>query len=283
MPKNNTTPDPIALKMLRLLFRIFTPLFPKLMGKLAYHLWFTPPKTKMPDIEKAYAKSAKSWFITVDGLKILVRSWGEGPTVLFIHGWGGRGTQVSSFIDKLNHLGFNVMSFDLPAHGRSEGKQTNAFSIANVTQEIINNISNLHTVMTHSFGGVIYGYCYTSLPTLKNIVMFCPPSTLNVAFKQFSEALELTPSIKVYLEQQLTLNFGDDIFEKLSLIKNVQKIAQPVLVVHDKEDDVVPFQEGKEVAQAIEHCTFYETNELGHRKVLFDKNVVEFVLTFLQK
>jgi pimeloyl-ACP methyl ester carboxylesterase len=281
MAKNKTNKDPIPLILMRLAFKTLPPLLPTMMGRYAYNLWITPARTKVPEAEQIAAKKAKASFITVDGLKIRVWSWGQGPTVLFIHGWGGRGTQISSYIEALNQAGFNVMSFDMPAHGQSDGKQSNAFEIANVLNAIIKQIDDLHSVMTHSFGGIIFGVYYNPTLTLKNIIMFCPPSDLKTAFNQFSDTLQLPQSIQDFIVKKLKADFGSDVFEKVSLLNNGAKIRQPVLVVHDKQDDVVPFQDGKAVDKILAHGTLYETTELGHRKVLFDKVVVEHVLQYL--
>jgi pimeloyl-ACP methyl ester carboxylesterase len=281
MAQNKKDNDPIALKLMRLMFKILTPVMPDIMGEYAYKLWITPPRIKASEREQVFVDKAKASFITVDGLKIRVWSWGEGPTVLFIHGWGGRGTQISGFIDVLNTAGFNVMSFDMPAHGQSAGKRTDGFSIVKVTSEVIKHISNLHSVITHSFGGIIFGHYYHPQLTLKNIVMICPPATLNTAFNQFSDALQLPKSVQAFVLKRLKENFGDNVFEHFSLIKNAADITQPVLVVHDKQDDVVPYQDGKDVAHILKQGSFYETNELGHRKILYDKAVIDYISQYI--
>lgn len=271
----------MALKLMRLMFQVLTPVIPGIMNRYAYNLWITPLRIKAPEREQIFADKAKASYIIADGLKIRVWSWGEGPTVLFIHGWGGRGTQISCFIDALTNAGYKVMSFDMPAHGQSEGKQTNAFNVSKALTEVIKQIDNLHTVITHSFAGTIFGYYYNPQLPLKNAVMICPPATLNTAFNQFIEMLSLPLSVQDYILRKLKENFGEDVFEKLSLINNAAKITQPVLVVHDKEDDVVPYQDGRDIVNALQLGTLYETRGLGHQKVLYDNTVIERILQFI--
>lgn len=271
----------MTLQLTRLGFKIFTPLLPDLMNEHAYNLWITPMHVQAPETEIAFAHKAKASYVIADGLKIRVWSWGEGPTILFIHGWGGRGTQIYSFVNQLNEAGFNVMSFDMPAHGESEGKQTNAFNVTKATQEVLKQINNLHTIITHSFGGIILGYFYNTQLLLKSLVMLCPPSTLNLALDQFSASLHLPESTKHYLAEKLKKNFGNDVFERLSLVKNITKMNQPVLVVHDKQDNIVPFEEGMIVAKAAKRGTFHETNKLGHQNILHDDGIVETIIDFV--
>ncbi len=281
MTKNKTNSAPLALTLMQWLFKILTPFLPGVMGRYAYKIWFTPAKTSMPPQEQKAAEKAKVSNIVVDGLNVRVWSWGEGPTVLFIHGWGGRGTQISSFIETLNRAGFRVVSFDMPAHGQSQGNRTNAFSIAKTINEVIKHIDNLHSVITHSFGGVIFGYLYQPQLILKNCVLICPPATVHTALDQFCDTLQLSSSIKHDIENQLKKDFGAQVFDKLSLMINATKITQPTLIIHDKADDVVPFEDGKTVANVLPQPTFFETNGLGHRKILFDKNVVERIVKFI--
>lgn len=282
MAKNSSNSVPFALKVMRWLFQGLSPLFPNLMGRYAYKLWFTPTRAPMPGPEQMAAAKAKVSFITVDGLNIRVWSWGEGRAVLFIHGWGGRGTQVSSFIEPLNQAGFQVVSFDMPAHGQSDGKQTNAFSVAKAVSAVIEQVNNLHSVITHSFGGVIFSYFYSPQLPLNNATLICPPATLATALDQFADMLKLPPSVRSYIENRLKKEFGDDVIEKLSLLNNARKITQPVLVVHDKDDDVIPLQDGKAVANILSQGSFYETENLGHRKILFDQNVVQRIMSFIK-
>lgn len=281
MESKKTSGDPMALQLTRLGFKIFTPFLPDLMNEYAYDLWVTPTHVKTPERELAFANKAKASYILVEGLRIRVWSWGEGPTVLFIHGWGGRGTQIYSYIEQFNKAGFKVVSFDMPAHGESDGKQTNAFNVTRATQEVLKQIDNLHTIITHSFGAIILGYLYNAQLPLKSLVMLCPPSTLNMALDQFSASLHLTEDTKHYIAEKLKKNFGNDVFERLSLIKNIQKMNQPVLVVHDKQDSIVPYEAGMAIAKAAKRGTFCGTNELGHRKILHDNKVIENIIDFI--
>ncbi|MBS0287679.1 MAG: alpha/beta hydrolase [Proteobacteria bacterium] len=282
MVQNKKPAEPIALKLFQLMFKTITPIMPNVMGNYAYQIWFTPQRFTAPKQEQIIAQKAKASFITIDNLRIRVWSWGEGPTVFFIHGWGGRGTQVSSFVEVLNNAGFRVMSLDMPAHGQSDGKKTNAFIIAKAINEILQSIDNLHGIITHSFGGAIFGHLYNAQLPLNKIVMFCPPATVKTALDQFCNTLTLPASIETYITTRLKNDFGPDIFNKLSLLENAKKIAIPTMIVHDKDDDVVPFKDGQEVIKILKQGTFLETQELGHRKILFDTNVVKQVSQFIQ-
>lgn len=281
MAQTKANQDPGILKLMRLAFKLLTPLLPGTMSRYAYNLWLTPPRPNPPDREVPYMNSAKSSTITIEGQNIKVWTWGMGPTVLFVHGWGGRGTQVSCFVDDLVKAGFQVVGVDLPAHGKSDGKQTNALFMAKALKEVVKQIDNLHSVITHSFGAVIFGLDYDEKRPLQNIVMICPPATMNTAFNQFSSMLQLPKIIIDYIVKTMKQNFGNDILDRVSLAKMSKEILQPTLVIHDTEDDVVPFNDGKEIASIIRHGVFYETSGLGHRKILYDQGIVTRTVQFI--
>lgn len=281
MAQTKANQDPIALKLMRTAFKHLTPLLPGTMSRYAYNLWLTPPHPNPPEREQAYIKSAKISMINVEGQNIKLWSWGMGPTVLFVHGWGGRGTQISCFVDDLVKAGFQVVGVDLPAHGGSDGKQTNALFMAKVLKEVFKQINNMHSVITHSFGGVIFGLDYDTRQSIKNIVMICPPATMNTAFNQFAVMLQLPDIIIDYIIKSMKANFGNDILERVSLARIAKEIVQPTLVIHDTDDDVVPFNDGKEIASILRQGAFYETNGLGHRKILYDKTIVARTVEFI--
>lgn len=39
-----------------------------------------------------------------------------------VHGWSGRGTQMSKIAEALVEQGYRIISFDAPAHGKADGK-----------------------------------------------------------------------------------------------------------------------------------------------------------------
>jgi pimeloyl-ACP methyl ester carboxylesterase len=53
--------------------------------------------------------------------KLAVVEWGEGPVILCVHGWSNRGLRFSPLIEVLADAGYRLVTFDAPAHGRSQG------------------------------------------------------------------------------------------------------------------------------------------------------------------
>ena len=57
--------------------------------------------------------------LVVDGLRLAVRTGGDGPPVLLLHGFTGRGSDWARFLPALRRR-HRTIAVDLPGHGRSE-------------------------------------------------------------------------------------------------------------------------------------------------------------------
>lgn len=55
---------------------------------------------------------------------------GDGRTVLLVHGWGGRSTDLAALATRLAAAGHRAVAVDLPAHGSSPGATTDLFALA---------------------------------------------------------------------------------------------------------------------------------------------------------
>ena len=63
-----------------------------LSGRLLERLFLTPQRFRKPAREEKWLENANRSSLRFDEKrKLPVFSWGEGPTILLVHGWSGRG------------------------------------------------------------------------------------------------------------------------------------------------------------------------------------------------
>ena len=60
-------------------------------------------------------------------------------------------------------------------------------------------------------------------------------------------------------------------------------MTAPLLVIHDRKDDTVPFSHGADIARSWPGATLIETSGLGHRELVQDPMVISQVLNFVAK
>jgi len=276
--------EPFIIKLFQTGFKICDRLSPTLSGRIACRLWMTPPHFKTPASERQALESATMETVKVGDNDITTYSWGQsGPTVLLIHGWSGRGTQLGSFVEPLISAGYHVLSFDAPAHGKSSGKQTNLYEISNTILALQLRYGKFDAVISHSFGNPCTALAIRRGLKARRLVSISPPATMTGLIDKFTQALHIPQKTRDKLTQQLEKKFGGHIWQELSMINSVKEISIPGLVIHDVHDTDVSWEEGQAVAQAWNNAPFMITTGLGHRRILRDNEVIESAIAFINK
>ncbi|HEX5636721.1 MAG TPA: alpha/beta hydrolase, partial [Gammaproteobacteria bacterium] len=266
---------PLMLRVMRAGFRIGGTLTPKLAGRVAYRLWFTPTRYKTPASEKEALQSAVMDRQLIQGQTIATYQWGQsGPKVLLVHGWSGRGTQLGSFVKPLMSAGFRVLSFDGPAHGVSTGKQTNLFEFAHVIQTLNDIYGPFDSVITHSFGGPCLTLAIKKGFNTSRVVNISPPSNMEALVKKFCSTLSIPAKAEQDLKRRIEKKFGSNIWQEISMLNHVRDINMPALVIHDEDDVDIDWQDGETVAQSWNNARFIKTSGLGHRRILRDRPTI---------
>ena len=279
---NNKRPVPMLLKLLRLVFSIGGKLAPKLTGLGAYKLWFRPTRFQTPASERAILESAKIEHLKIDKHSIATYSWGiPEPTILLVHGWSGRGTQLGHFISPLIKAGYRVISFDAPAHGKSSGKQTNLYEVADVIVGLQNHFGNFESVITHSFGGPCLAVAIQRGFQTSRVINISPPATTIGLIEKFIHTLNIPAKAGLNLMHRIEAQFGKTIWHDISMKNTVKGLNLPALVIHDEQDTDVPWQEGELVAQSWGNADFLKTTGLGHRRILRDTAVIDSTINFI--
>ena len=278
----------MLLKLFQLAFKTGGFISPRLAGLAAYNLWMTPRRFKTPVSEQTTLQSANLAFITVNNNNIATYRWGHSPstskaTVLLVHGWAGRGTQPGCFIEPLIKAGYQVLSFDAPAHGKSSAKQTNLLEIADVIVALQGHYGVFDSMITHSLGGLCAVLAVKNGLKTNRIVSLCPPATTSGLFEKFVRTLQLNKKTRNNLIQRIETIYGKHILQKLSMTDLVKNITVPGFVIHDAQDNDIPWEEGQAVAYAWQNAPFKITSELGHRKILRDPEVIKATIEFLQQ
>src|SRR5687767_9628102 len=109
-------PRQVATRLFRGSFQLTARLAPRFAAKWAKALFFAPPRARRRPREHATAQRGKSFTVFSRGEPVVGRSWGEGPVVLLVHGWGGHSGQLWKWVDPLVRAGYQAVAVDLPGH-----------------------------------------------------------------------------------------------------------------------------------------------------------------------
>jgi pimeloyl-ACP methyl ester carboxylesterase len=205
--------------------------------------------------------------------------------VLLVHGWGGRAGQMAAFAPALLEAGCSVVTFDAPAHGASSGRLASvplfADAVATVAQRV-----RAQAAIAHSMGAAGTALALLQGLSLRAAVFVGPPRNPASFFQRFCEVLELRPALQDAVRRRLEERFGIAL-SRFDIPHLAGDVATPLLVIHDRSDAEVAWEDGAAIAEAWPGARLVTTEGLGHRRVLRDGAVVagaaEFVVDRLPR
>jgi pimeloyl-ACP methyl ester carboxylesterase len=278
-----------ALTGMRLGFRALSSISTDAAARLAVQLWFRPPRPKVHPAAREFMKTGARSSILVKGRPVAVWTWGSGPPVLLVHGWGGYGGQMQPFVEPLVRAGYRAIIFDAPAHGESGPSQlgnrrTTLFDFAYAIDAIGSAEKSLSGIIAHSGGCTAVAWALLTAEWKAGAVAFIAPMASPSAYRAlFHRALGLDERVERRFSEMTARQFGFR-WEDLEVPPMAARIrTPPVIVVHDRDDNETAWTEGAAIARAWPNSVLKTTEGLGHRRVLRDPGVVDDVTAFVTK
>lgn len=245
-------------------------------GKM--HRAFLTPRT-LPPREWELPLLARAERITLRfGLSAL--RWGQGPTVLLMHGWEGRPTQFASLIETLVQAGYTAVSLEGPAHGHSPGNQADVVLFARALLEAAAELPPLKAVIGHSMGGASVMLALQWGLRAEAAVSVAAPAQLLGVLRRFAKHLGLPTRARAAFVRQVERGVGIPIGR---LDVSGYQLDIPALIVHAEDDRLVPASEAQAIHQAWFDSRLLLLPEGGHQRVLSDPQVIEGVLALLAR
>ena len=284
--KRKTSSIPLILKLIRFGFNIAGKVAPKATAKTAFRLACIPQKYKPKPNQIEVLNKAYQFKVPYGDGQLQAYAWGKGTkTILLIHGWDSSIAAMSAFVETLVSEGFNVIGVDGPAHGQSSGKQSNIVHFAKAIQTVIQYVGPIYGIITHSFGGLSAIHALQQIEqglVLPKLVLIGVPSTFKSALKLPVTTFGLSPSMTLQFEQMAEHVIQTSI-DQISIANAYPKLqVAELLIIHDKQDLVVPFSNAKETLTAWENANLLVTNGLGHNRILWEQEVINRVADFVR-
>jgi pimeloyl-ACP methyl ester carboxylesterase len=253
--------------------------------KKTYQAFFSPSQYEVKPTEREVIDRGNNYRIPFDGGELTVTTWGEsGPVVLLMHGWGGARAQMTGFVEPLLSAGYRVVAYDQPAHGESDGMMTNLLEIAPTMDLIKEKEGNFDAIIAHSFGTLIttYSLVKRNFPPPSKLIYFGAFNRLLESLPRFQMQANLPDEIIDSLRNMIYEIFGKDVLDSIVNEVLVPQIQIPVLMFHDRSDNVTPVEDSRAIANAWTEAQYIETNGLGHRGALQAAEIHEEVIKFLK-
>ena len=196
------------------------------------------------------------WFSTDDGISIhgwYVAALEERGTVLFSHGNAGNISGRLETIRMLHGLGLNVLIYDYRGYGKSEGHPNeegtyrDALAAWNFLVQEKNISEDKIVIMGRSLGGAVSARLATQTAPAALIL----ESTFTSAKDLAQELYPFVPVRWLMRAEYPTADY-------------LQQISVPVLILHSREDRLIPFHHGQELYQKAKDPKDFFEMDGGH-------------------
>lgn len=250
----------------------------------AFEIFCTPRRRSKKKPHGIFDQAEKLSF-EFEGLKIKGYRFNHPAEtkVLIIHGFESSSKNFFKYIQPLIDKGYEVLAFDGPAHGRSEGSQIQIPLYLKMLEKIIDLYGPIQRFMGHSFGGLALALLLEKLQYDLNTkaVLIAPATETTTSIQQYFKLLDIDPEVQQLFEK-IILDRSGVPSSWFSISRAASHIKADMLWIHDKEDDLTPYHD----AHLVKNCAypnfkFIVTKGLGHRKIYKDDNVMQKIIHFL--
>lgn len=287
--KNRTTvrtniSQQLALSTVRLGLRALEVAAPSAALIAAESLFRRPARHRRPQWERSVLADARALRIAHAGTTVPAWSWGEGPLVLLVHGWEGRGSQLGAFVAPLVRAGYRVVAFDGPGHGDAHGDRSSVIELGQALRSVIDQLGAPHAIIAHSLGCIATSWALerAALPKAPRLVFIAPAGSPTQFTRHFAQLLGLSEPTRAAMAERIEQRYGVR-FEEIEMHGTAHRRGEPLLVLHDEEDRDVPVSSGRALVERWKGSRMITTRGLGHRKILRDEAVVEAAAAHIEE
>ena len=272
---------PFSLKLIRSVFPVLETIAPSLAIKWAVQLFLTPFNFGFTSSEKEYLSRFKISDLKLGRFPVRVYEIGKGPSIIFLHGWAGRGMQFHKMAISLADSGYRCLLIDAPAHGASEGKKTNIFEFAEVFNEIKAQKDDMIAAVGHSLGAVSISFAISEGSKVPAFISLGAPVVAKDILSEFADKLNIKSQTIAGIKAKAVSEFSRT-FESVAMESTFKKVNCPVLALHGVDDLDVPVYH-LDVLKGINSTTDVRRFDgIGHRRVLKDERVIGEIKTWLE-
>ncbi len=262
---------------------------PRKAAEIAYTLFCKPRKLRKKIKEPPLFHKAEKLQLIVN--ENILRGFRFNPLnpngnkILILHGFSSYSYKFEKYVSLLKKQGFEVVCFDAPAHGLSEGKLINALIYKEAILKMEENFGPFYGMMGHSLGGLAGSLAFKELSeqSKRRLVLVAPAIRTDSAIKHFYQLFSFELKIRIAFEQLIKEKTHESI-DDISVAHAIKYINAPILWIHDKDDrvclydDVVPIINRNPV-----NIQFVITEGLGHSRIYKEASISNTIDLFFRE
>jgi pimeloyl-ACP methyl ester carboxylesterase len=268
-------------------------------------MWCTPPRPRSGTRANDRGIPAGNLItVPVNGRQVVAQTWGSGPIVYLVHGWGGWRGQLGSFVSPLVAAGYQVVTYDALSHGDSDpgilGARRSALpEIASTLTAVVGAVGPAYGIIAHSLGGSATTMALLDGLTARKLVFIGPLADPVAYTSDFAKVFGFGERIRSEMLERVE-RISDWPVSSYNLPARLSQLNEPadtspsqprsaadrgelpaLLVIHDLEDKEVAHADGQTLATLWPGGELVTTKGLGHRRILRDEEVVDQAVAYL--
>jgi pimeloyl-ACP methyl ester carboxylesterase len=256
--------------LVRFALRVTESISTELAAQLVFKVVCRPPRLRASREAARVMLHAISESVNFAGQNIHVYRWGKGPIVLCVHGWGGSAAQMSALVPPLVAAGYQVVAFDAPGHGSSDGRSTDPIEFARALYAVTEKLGPVAAIIGHSMGAAV------SLLAMRDwgvraerIVMISAFTTFDFVRDSLRQAYALGDVVFKRVVEKFFSRYSDRFCEShLSPLHVLPAVRCPALILHDQDDEICPIRHAEELVDASRGTRFVRTQGFGHYEIV---------------
>lgn len=279
---------PVAPRV-RQAFALLERLAPGLGARLAIELWCTPPAIEMslrmpPGVPAG--EPIEAWW---QGHRVAGQSWGAGPSVYLVHGWGGCQAHLGVFVKPLVDAGHRVVAVDLPSHNGSAAGvlapgRTTIVECAEAVRAVVAAHGPAKAIVAHSLGAKAAALAVARGAAAERLVFLAPMGDFALYLDLFAVRYGFGPRIRQRLHRRLDRRLGTPLYDTDISAIAASATNPPLLLVHDPDDLDSPYAASTQIADTWPGASLVTTKGLGrlaHYRILRHRPAINAAIDFI--
>ncbi|KOX10309.1 alpha/beta hydrolase [Nocardiopsis sp. NRRL B-16309] len=261
---------------------------PAFAGDRARRLWVRTGGTRpVADQDRDVHESARAETLHVGEWEVATYAWGDGARpVLLAHGWRSRASRFAPLVRRLLDLGYSPVAWDAPGHGATGGRAGTILDALETIGLLQSRNGHFSAVVGHSLGALFSVHALREGIGADRLVLVSGVADFETVVAGFAAELRLRPRTVAALRSAIEHRyFGGDttVWTRFSATHDADTLTQPVLLLHDQEDPMIPHSQSRRVLAALgERARLVTTSGLRHNGILADAASLDRITAFVQ-
>lgn len=256
----------------------------KLTLNFLTYIFTKPINYKTPEREAGFLKEAQKSMLKIPTLNKTIACYrlkNKGAKIVLVHGWSSRASIMFKIALTFHECGYDVYSFDAPAHKNSSASNTALPEFIESLNHFNNTLGPFKYGIGHSIGAIaILNQAKLDQPFDKIVSIGTIESIENI-FKTFLNMFGLS---EVYLEPLIERLAQKYSCAPYSMSPDIiyKELKSEALFIHCKNDKEIHFSSSVNLNSLLPNSKLILTEGLGHQRILRDRSTINSMLEFIK-